>query len=157
MSTSRKELAVVDSNVWVEVLSGNERAVELLDSVSGEYKLCITPTIYSEVSFVILGHHFTSKTGKKGTYALKKELKRDPSLYEIVDAFDSLLDELHTAGLLEFLEETEEVVRKSRDLRKKYGLLPNDALILATCKVYGISKLVTFDDDFLRTNLEVLR
>ncbi|RJS75350.1 PIN domain-containing protein [Methanophagales archaeon] len=30
----------------------------------------------------------------------------------------------------------------------KYGLLPNDALIAATCKHHGISKIATFDPDF---------
>ena len=30
----------------------------------------------------------------------------------------------------------------------KYGLLPNDAMILATCKFYGINYLVSFDSDF---------
>ncbi|MBP1912332.1 type II toxin-antitoxin system VapC family toxin [Thermococcus stetteri] len=148
---------VIDSNIWVEVLSGNSDVIELLDRVSEEYTLCITPTIYSEVSFVILGHYFTAKTGKKGVYALKKELKKNPELYEIVEKFDELLDELSEAGLLEFLEENEEVIRRSRKLRKDYGLLPNDAMILAVCDVYGISKIVTLDGDFLRTHLGVLR
>jgi predicted nucleic acid-binding protein len=40
---------------------------------------------------------------------------------------------------------------------KKYGLLPNDALITATCKHYGIDKVVTFDPDFKRVDfLEVI-
>jgi predicted nucleic acid-binding protein len=157
MSTSKRERVVIDSNIWVEVLSGNTEVIELLDRVSSEYTLCITPTIYSEVSFVILGHYFTTKTGKKGVYALKKELRRNPELYEIVEKFDALLDELSEVGLLEFLDETEEVVRRSRTLRKDYGLLPNDAMILAACEVYGIPKIMTLDDDFLRTRLEVLR
>ncbi|MEM4279796.1 MAG: PIN domain-containing protein, partial [Archaeoglobaceae archaeon] len=38
-----------------------------------------------------------------------------------------------------------------------YGLLPNDALIAATCKHYGIKKIATFDEDFKRVDfLEVL-
>jgi len=38
-----------------------------------------------------------------------------------------------------------------------YGLLPNDALIAATCKHYGIKKIATFDDDFNRVDfLEVV-
>ncbi|WCN28901.1 type II toxin-antitoxin system VapC family toxin [Thermococcus kodakarensis] len=157
MSTSKRERVVIDSNIWVEVLSGNSDVIELLDRVSEDFTLCITPTIYSEVSFVILGHYFTSKTGKKGVYALKKELKKNPELYEIVEKFDELLYELSEAGLLEFLGENEEVIRRSRKLRREYRLLPNDAMILAVCDVYGISKIVTLDDDFLRTHLEVLR
>ena len=40
---------------------------------------------------------------------------------------------------------------------EKYGLLPNDALIAATCKYYGINKIATFDDDFKKVDfLEVV-
>ncbi|MEM2176791.1 MAG: PIN domain-containing protein [Archaeoglobaceae archaeon] len=43
------------------------------------------------------------------------------------------------------------------EIIKKYGLLPNDALIAATCKHYGIRKIATFDEDFKRVDfLEVL-
>ena len=38
-----------------------------------------------------------------------------------------------------------------------YKLLPNDALIAATCKQYGITKIATFDADFERVDfLEVI-
>ena len=33
---------------------------------------------------------------------------------------------------------------------EKYHLLPNDALIVATCKYYWIRKLASFDEDFKR-------
>ena len=33
---------------------------------------------------------------------------------------------------------------------KRYSLLPNDALIAATCRFYGIRRIATFDDDFKR-------
>ncbi len=157
MSTSPRERTVVDSSVWVEVLAGNDEAIELLDRISAKSTLCITPTIYSEVSFVILGHHFTRLTGKKGTYALRKELKKNPGLYGVVEKFDEMLDELSGLGLLEFLNENIEVVTKAREIRRKYGLLPNDAMVAAACEVYGISRIATYDDYFLRTPLEVLR
>ena len=32
-------------------------------------------------------------------------------------------------------------------LMDTYGLLPNDAIILATCKFYGIKYLISFDED----------
>jgi len=38
-----------------------------------------------------------------------------------------------------------------------YKLLPNDALIAATCKHYGIRKIATFDPDFKRVDfLEII-
>ncbi|AAB89055.1 PIN domain-containing protein [Archaeoglobus fulgidus] len=55
------------------------------------------------------------------------------------------------------------VVQDSRDLEliksvaEKYKSLPNDALIAATCKHYGIKKIATFDEDFRRVDfLEVV-
>lgn len=56
-----------------------------------------------------------------------------------------------------------EVINDVRDLKliesiaKDYRLLPNDALIAATCKHYGIKKIATFDEDFKRVEfLEVV-
>ncbi len=43
------------------------------------------------------------------------------------------------------------------DVFSDYTLLPNDALIAATCKHYGIRKIATFDEDFRRVDfLEVV-
>ncbi|MEM2176790.1 MAG: PIN domain-containing protein, partial [Archaeoglobaceae archaeon] len=48
-------------------------------------------------------------------------------------------------------------VLHSIEVSWKYSLLPNDALIAATCKHYGIRKIATFDEDFKRVDfLEVL-
>jgi len=33
------------------------------------------------------------------------------------------------------------------DIMGKYNLLPNDALIAATCRAYGISRIASFDSD----------
>jgi predicted nucleic acid-binding protein len=33
------------------------------------------------------------------------------------------------------------------DIMEKYNLLPNDALIAATCRAYGIAKVASFDSD----------
>ncbi len=38
-----------------------------------------------------------------------------------------------------------EVIRR---VSEKYGLLPNDAIIAATCIKHGITKIATFDADF---------
>ena len=43
------------------------------------------------------------------------------------------------------------------EIVKSCGLLPNDALIVVTCKHYRIRKIATFDEDFKRVDfLEVL-
>ena len=43
-------------------------------------------------------------------------------------------------------------INLAKEISIKYKLLPNDALIAATCKYYGISKIATFDDDFERVD-----
>lgn len=43
------------------------------------------------------------------------------------------------------------------EIMEEYKLLPNDAVIAATCKHYGIDKIATFDDDFKKVDfLEVI-
>ncbi len=50
-----------------------------------------------------------------------------------------------------------QVFKDSYLFRKIYGLLPNDALIAAICKHYGINKIAIFDPDFKRVDfLEIL-
>jgi predicted nucleic acid-binding protein len=59
---------------------------------------------------------------------------------------------LDTAFVLSLILETDET-----DIAEKYGLLPNGALIAATCKHHGIRKIATFDPDFKRVDfLEVI-
>lgn len=37
-------------------------------------------------------------------------------------------------------------------------MLPNDALIVATCRYYGINKIATFDSDFDKVDfLEIVK
>ncbi len=43
-----------------------------------------------------------------------------------------------------------EVVREAGEIGIQYGLLPNDALIAATCRHYDINKIATLDKDFRR-------
>ena len=55
------------------------------------------------------------------------------------------------------LELNEDIFDCSKELIKKYCLLPNDALIAASCEHYGIKKISTFDSDFKRVDfLEVV-
>ena len=43
---------------------------------------------------------------------------------------------------------TKEVLKITKGMIEMYGLLPNDALVLATCKYYGIKYLLSIDSDF---------
>jgi len=48
-----------------------------------------------------------------------------------------------------FLPTTKDIVELALFYCDEYGLLPNDALILATCKHYHIKYLATLDEDFI--------
>ena len=41
-----------------------------------------------------------------------------------------------------------EIISDFAEISFDYSLLPNDALIAATCKYHGIRKIITFDSDF---------
>lgn len=66
--------------------------------------------------------------------------------------FFNLLDDFYITVLRDYQDVTEIL-----KLMKKYKLLPNDAVIAATCKHYGIKRIATFDEDFRRVGfLEIV-
>ena len=62
----------------------------------------------------------------------------------------SFIEELLEEGRLVFLPITMEIIEEAMRTAEKYGLLPNDSLITATCKHYRITTLATFDEDSKR-------
>ena len=65
--------------------------------------------------------------------------------------------ELIKNDLLKILELNAQIFEISYLFSKKYGLLPNDALIATICKQYDIKKIATFDPDFKRVDsLEII-
>jgi len=80
-------------------------------------------------------------------------LKKQPELVKSVE----LNDILELLGRYRMLEVGEAVKSEAEGIIKKYGLLPNDALIAATCNHYDIREIATFDPDFKRVDfLEVI-
>ncbi|MEM0332582.1 MAG: type II toxin-antitoxin system VapC family toxin, partial [Archaeoglobaceae archaeon] len=111
-----------------------------------EERLYRNAIVYSEVLYVFI----KLKTGKK-SYEIRSQPK-------IIESSEQELQKLFEfLNLAHSLPITEEVEMISASLMKEYGLLPNDALIAATCKHYGIRKIATFDEDFKRVDfLEIL-
>ncbi|MEM4279802.1 MAG: type II toxin-antitoxin system VapC family toxin [Archaeoglobaceae archaeon] len=136
----------VDSSVFLKVLEGNEKAKKLFKSLIRKERLYRNAIVYSEVLYVFI----KLKTGKKSY-----EIRSQP---EIIKSSEKELQKLFEfLNLAHSLPITEEVEMISASLMKEYGLLPNDALIAATCKHYGIRKIATFDEDFKKVDfLEVL-
>ncbi|MFA4647420.1 type II toxin-antitoxin system VapC family toxin [Pyrococcus kukulkanii] len=129
-----------DSNVLIYHLSGIEDAKELIMMVElGEVKGLINPIVTSEVLF----YYIRTKI-KMRPY----DIKRNPSIIEALN----LTPVFELLSIFEILNVSGEVLSDLDAVIKKYDLLPNDAIIAATCRHYGIDKIATFDEDFERVD-----
>ena len=121
------------------------------DITDGSLRFVINAVVFSEVSFSLLKLLYVKKYGEYRFYDMKSSLSMldndIPKSYKILYFF---LDELSHTDKLVFLPVTMEVVKEASEIAIKYGLLPNDSLIAATCKHYGIDTVATFDEDFKR-------
>ena len=79
-------------------------------------------------------------------HKIKKAWIRCTGEREIRTRID-ILEDL-TTTVIKVLYQNEKILYLSKQLSFDYKLLPNDALIAATCKHYGIKNIATFDSDF---------
>ncbi len=141
---------LVDSNILVSFLIESEKTDEAEKILEVIDEPATTLNVLEEVIYV----GFSLIYGCRG-FALREEVKRGLS--------DNAITFLN--GLKSFVEEFEiDILQPPSDLKllldiiTSYCLLPNDALIAATCKHYGIKRIATFDEDFERVDfLEVFR
>ncbi len=72
-------------------------------------------------------------------------LKHKPELVKTHQT--ELRDFMRFFKLFRELEVNRSVEELALEYMAKYGLLPNDVIILATCRVHGIKYLISFDND----------
>ena len=134
-------LVFIDSNVIIRYFAGDTMAKSLLEPIFyGDEQGYINSIVFSEVIFVVV----KLLTGKKAY-----ELKKNPEI--VKNIFDKIRD--HIQFLQQYFDEleiNEEIKQLASEIIRDHGLLPNDSLIAATCKHYGISTIATFDEDFKR-------
>ena len=126
--------AFVDTDVIIEHLGGNIDLLTLREKFDVLYSNSI---VFSEALMVYL----KALTGER-----PYTLKHNPNI--IRDLREELLDFSGFFGLFIDLEINRAVETLAVEYMIKYGLLPNDALILATCKFYDVKYLISFDSDF---------
>lgn len=125
----------VDSSVLVEYIKGNR--TDLLDFLTNENReLAISNVVVSEFLFYFVGFK-----GNKSPLTIK----RDGNISNVLSQYDLI------SVLKDFLvvSETTEVALVI-SLMQKYNLLPNDALILATCLHHSLPYLVSYDENDFR-------
>ena len=123
----------IDSNIILNHLKGTIDLAKL----RATHNLYTNSIVLSEVLYVYL----KALSGLK-SYQLKTDPKeitgRKKELEELFLFFEAFI-------ILDLTEETNKIAFK---MVIQNGLLPNDALILATCKLNGITHLVSDDVDF---------
>ncbi len=134
-------LLFIDSSVIVRYYTGDPEAKRALEPViSGEAVGYINSVVFSEVLFVLL----KLLTGMRA-YELKDRPGRVKETIRLLNKQIAFLQRYFTE-----LEVNEEIKEIALGVTERYGLLPNDAIIAATCKHYNIDTIITFDKDFKR-------
>ncbi len=126
----------VDSSVFVEAIKGNKTNFynNLISTVSNEY--FINEVVLSEYLF----------------YALAVYGGSSPRTLKERGAIPVLINTDFRKPVLKYfslLNSDVSFFTTVPDLMVKYNLLPNDAIILATCKLHAITKLASHDRDFI--------
>jgi len=123
----------IDSNIILRHLGGDLKAKKIIDMVeSDEFKSYVNQVVVSEVLYVYI---------KLTTDMKSYELKKKPEIVKQVE----LKPVLRLLSLFEELPGSSDITRIAKGMIEKYGFLPNDAIIAATCKHYGIKKIASDD------------
>lgn len=130
-----------DSNVFIKHLAGVKEAKKLIDKIEhGEWRGYVSDIVVSEVVYGYLRLVLNVSRYKLRDYTVKHvdEVKEliEQDVYPLFIDFECLPTSVGISELLKYIV--------------SYRLLPNDALIAATCKTHGVDTIATFDDDFRR-------
>ena len=122
-----------------------------------KYELYTSTNVIEEVCYVLLKEKAQKILKEDRHYAVLTFLRKNQSFVielskEIIEDIETLLNALNIKVLTSPPKEI------MYEIIVKYGLLPNDALIVATCKYYDIRKIATFDEDFEKVDfVEVVK
>ena len=127
----------VDSSILIEALKGNKVSFyrKLVSNIENEN--FINNIVISEYLYHVLG--FSSGISPRTIKEKKRVgeiLSSNAELYSILSDFS-------------YLNGDSALLTDVPSYMAKYNLLPNDAIILATCKIHDITKLASHDSDFI--------
>ncbi|ASJ09489.1 hypothetical protein A3L11_09700 [Thermococcus siculi] len=99
-----------------------------------------------EAIYVVMRKLIAERAGIKNRYDARRYLRTKDGKAIVEESFESvlavlfeysidLIEDITSVGLIEMYA-------------VKYGLMPRDAQIVATCVTHGIKKIATFDTDF---------
>ena len=125
----------LDSSILIEWAKKTQ--VELLNNLitTTQYTLCISQIVLSEFTYYWLA----IQAGKAPV-----TLKRDGNISQSI----TMNNPVSLLSKLTYLEPGAAIIPLYLHFMEQYNLLPNDALILAICKLSGITQIASYDADF---------
>ena len=118
------ETIFLDSSVFIAFFVNGIDSFRNLEN----FRLVTSTNVIEEVAYVLVKECARAETNPELVSKISKEVISDIS--SVLDAFNIFV--FPPASFSETFE-----------IMLSYGLLPNDALIAATCKHYGIKKIAT--------------
>ena len=149
----------IDTSVFIRHYYGVDESIKLLNFALNENNAVISPNVVEETFFKLLYIETERIFGKTGKHTVKNRLKKHREKFRNVERYmNDFIFESIESGIVDLMDTNHEILGRSIEIGFRYGLLPNDALIAATCRHYGINKIATFDEDFKRLDfLEIIR
>jgi len=140
-------MKIVDTNVFVHYLLEGDRVSEAEKLLISYPDLAVTIGIIDEVEFVIIRRLAKRKLGIRSLKKLKEYIRSEGLDFaqDALERYTNMLQEFEITVLRDYAEP-----RELLETIEKYRLTPSDAIIALTCKHYGISTILTFDEDFKR-------
>ena len=134
----------IDANVLYSYLF--ETPMSESAEVVLEYSSKVTSrTVVNEAIYVSF-RKLAREEGITNIHDLKKFAKSEKGRALLWRSYSLVMELIELAGVGLVEEEDDfEIIRRTSE---KYGLLPNDAIIVATCIKHGITEIATFDTDF---------
>ena len=135
-------MILIDSSVFLKhFLEGDERAYDFLKTAKDKAVIC--DIIVNEVIYILMKQYVVNKYDLKHYDAID-HLKK-PDIFQ--EAFENAIIFIKLIKAIDCEVLPDARYFEMMDIMGKYNLLPNDALIVATCKAYGISRVASFDGD----------
>jgi len=151
----------IDTSAFIRHFYGVDDALKLLDFVVNQNEAVISHNVIEETFFKLLYLETERIFGKTGKFILKEKFRKNTREYQKVRKYmRKFLIANIRSGIIGLVDINEEIISDFVEIAFNYTLLPNDALIAATCKHHGIRKLATFNGDFKQIDfldLEIIK
>ena len=135
MSTTNR--IFIDSSILIEAIKGKK--IDFYTSLVSDRSnhFFVNDIVVSEYVYFILGLN----SGISPRTIKEKKL--------IGNILNNSVKEINILKDFTFISSDERLLDYVPELMSKYNLLPNDAIILATCKIHSINMLASHDTDFI--------